>query len=120
MRNYLGVFIFYPAKRQLHIRLTGRNPHITEPDVFQLKTIVAFNLYAVRAAGFLCRKLYRPATIFCCRGALLFGETHGDFFTFIGPAPQGNCLITLQNCTVAYQAWQADIGSSMLMNKSQG
>src|SRR5262249_20972141 len=104
------------GERPLHVRLARANPDLANEDVFQLDLVLATDRQPVRLAiGLHGRQRHLPAPlgVGLCTG-LVLAELHGHVLARIGPAPDRQRLVALQDHVTADHARQLDIGTSVV------
>jgi hypothetical protein len=106
---------FLPAHRrdhrEIHVRLPGAKPHLADEEVVQLDPVLAANGHKMDlAVGGHGRQDNLPVALGIGRGGRrCLVERHGDLFAGVGPAPDRQRPIALQDHMAAEDLGQGNL-----------
>ena len=100
------------ARGPAHVGLPSAEPDFADGDILNLDGFRADDFQ--RKAGAIGRRIQQD---FPSASRIGLGRSrgsprslHGDFLTWIGPAPDSVCHLLLQNHVIAKKSWQAEAG----------
>src|SRR5690606_36634450 len=114
---YLGITVGQTGNRRFHIGLPGRQPHIANEDMTDDNFV---DLHDIGPSCRLRRQLHFPSTILACLGIILLSLiANGYFLAYIGPAPNIEGNITLQNHLVANELGKTYFGHDTVSSQKE-
>ena len=121
-RGDLFLRIEATGDNHLHVRLPGAKPDLADQHVIKCDGVLADNLNSERPARRHLRQHHAPLTGFVgrCGHGRLAAYLHGDLLIGIGPPPNRDRLIALQNHVAAEDVRHGDVGRCRSCDSKSG